>query len=311
LTPADLTVAIPTYMREDVLVATIRAVLAQGASAELLVIDQTSQHTTTVTHELEALAAQGAIRWLRLPRPSITRAMNTALTEATRPVVLFLDDDIVPGPGLLEAHARAYDEPGLSAVAGQVLQPGQEPVESPPEFTEKGLQAFLDFPFNSTARLSICACIACNFSVRRETALALGGFDENYRGAAYRFETDFCRRLCAAGGKIRFEPTASVRHLQVNTGGTRAFGSHLTSASPRHSVGDYYFALRHGRPAEALRYALHRPMRAIRTRFHLRHPWRIPATLTGELLGSLWAVQLAASGPELLRPKLTAAEEEG
>ena len=60
-------------------------------------------------------------------------------------------------------------------------------------------------------------------------------------GFAYRFETEFARRLVTGGGKIRFEPDASIRHLKAERGGTRSAGGHMTSPSPLHGVGRLLF----------------------------------------------------------------------
>jgi GT2 family glycosyltransferase len=116
-----------------------------------------------------------------------------------------------------------------------------------------------------------------NMCLRREAALTLGGFDENFLPpVSYRFDSDFCKRLIRAGGKIRFEPSARIYHLRAARGGTRSVGCHLTSASPVHGVGDYYFAFRQGFNLATLGYVLRRPLREVRTRFHLRRPWWIP-----------------------------------
>jgi GT2 family glycosyltransferase len=298
VSPAGLSIAIPTYGREEVLVATLERLLEGAKAAEILVLDQTTQHTSQVESFLKSLDAEGRIRWLRLARPSIPAAMNEALRHARQPFVLFLDDDIVPGDHLVAAHAACYDDAGVWAVSGQVLQPGQEPAGETVFPRGKGLTADLAFPFNSTQPAWIDNCMAGNLSVRRERALAIGGFDENFVGAAYRFETEFCRRLRKGGGKIRFEPTASIRHLRAPSGGVRVYGDHRASASPTHGVGDYYFALRHGRPREACPYLLRRPFREVCSRFHLRHPWLIPVKLVGELRAILWALQLARKGPK-------------
>ncbi|PYQ40213.1 MAG: hypothetical protein DMF77_19055 [Acidobacteria bacterium] len=297
MTSDEITIAIPTYQREAVLVATLEALLAQGGKPDLLVVDQTSTHEPATQLRLEGLAREGRIRWIRLPEPSIPRAMNTALLEASRPVVLFLDDDIEPAPGLLAAHAASYDDVQAWGVVGQVLQPGQAPSSERGRFRTSGLRAFLEFPFNSTESTWVTSVIACNFSVRRDRALEVGGFDENFVGAAFRFETEFCRRLCAAGGRVLFQPRAQIHHLRADRGGTRAYGSHLTSFSPAHSVGDYYFALRHGLTVESLVYILWRPFRHVRTRFHLRRPWWIAPKLLGEARALVWAIRLARQGP--------------
>jgi GT2 family glycosyltransferase len=297
MTPADVSVAIPTYGREDVLVATVDAMLRQSPSLELLVVDQTTKHEPPTEERLTELERSGRIQWLRLATPSIPIAMNLALEVATRPIVLFVDDDIVPAENLVDAHAASYTDDSTWAVVGQVIQPGQVPSSTPPKVPTHGLSAFLDFPFNFTEPAFINNAIACNFSVRRSRAIQVGAFDENFVGAAFRFETEFCRRLCAGGGRVLFQPTARIDHLRAPRGGTRAWGSHLSSASPAHGVGDYYFAFRHGMTAETLLYVLWRPLRQVRTRFHLRRPWWIPVKLIGEARAMLMAIELARRGP--------------
>jgi GT2 family glycosyltransferase len=297
MTPDDVTVAIPTYKREEVLVATLEALLAQEGRPDLLVVDQTTEHEPATRERLESLDRGGHIRWVRLSEPSIPKAMNLALLQATRPLILFLDDDIRPAPGLVAAHAESYTEASTWAVSGQILQPGQEPDPGHRRFRTSGLRAFLEFPFNSTEPAWVANVMAGNLSVRRRQALEVGGFDENFVGAAFRFETEFCRRLGSAGGRILFQPRARIHHLRAERGGTRSYGSHLTSFSPAHSVGDYYFALRHGLTLESVGYILWRPIRHVRTRFHLRRPWWIVPKLVGEARALVWAVRLARRGP--------------
>jgi glycosyltransferase involved in cell wall biosynthesis len=131
--------------------------------------------------------------------------------------------------------------------------------------------------------------------------LAVGGFDENFiPPVSFRFETEFARRLATGGGKIRFEPQAAIRHLRAGSGGTRARGGHMASASPLHGVGDTYYALRCGRGWDRLWHILKRPFREVHTKFHLRHPWWIPVKFIGELRAIRLAVQLNQSGPKLL-----------
>ncbi|MEI7731541.1 MAG: hypothetical protein WCO56_18350 [Verrucomicrobiota bacterium] len=82
------------------------------------------------------------------------------------------------------------------------------------------------------------------------------------------------------------------------SGGTRAYGHHLTSASPMHGVGDYYFALRHGRGLEKWWYIARRPFREVGTKFHLKHPWYIPIKLLGEFRAMLLAFKLIRQQPK-------------
>lgn len=287
-----LTIAIPTLNRGPILVETIERLLALTPRAEAIIIaDQTTNHPAEVEARLRAWDEAGDIRWLRLPAPSIPRAMNDALVAATTPLVLFFDDDIVPDPHIAGAHIAAHDDPAIWAVAGQVLQPG----EVPEAFDDP--KDDLEFRFRETRGRFLVNVMAGNLSVKRERALQIGGFDENYIGAAYRFETDFAMRVAAAGGKIWFEPRASIRHLKLSTGGLRTFGDHRSAPIPAHSAGDYYFALQH--VPRFASYAATRLRKNVITRHLLTHPWLIPGKLIGELRGFLLARRLRRKGPAL------------
>lgn len=291
LTDRMLTVAIPTYERGAVLCDTIESLLALDPRAgEIVIVDQTRAHPPDVEARLQAWHETGAIRLIRLDQPSIPRAMNTALREGRGEHVLFLDDDIIPSPQLIGRHSEALRDPDVWAVVGQVLQPGESPGHFDDAELRRGFVRDLEFRFTHDTACDVQNVMAGNLSVDRARALSIGGFDERYTAVAYRFETDFALRLVAAGGRIRYEPAASIRHLKVPGGGVRMWGDHRTSASPAHSMGDYTFARRHV-PA-FWRYVARRLRNNILTRFHLRHPWTIPGKLIGELRGLVRALRL-------------------
>lgn len=288
---ADVSVVIATYGRNAVLVDTIRRVLElDPPPSELLVVDQTPAHSPPVERELEELEMAGAIEWIRLGEPSIPGAMNVGLLRARSGIVLFLDDDVIPAPGLVAAHRAAHGRAGVGMVAGQVLQPGEEAVSGP----------HAPFRFNSGEPGWVSEVIGANFSIRRDLALAIGGMDENFVRAGYGFEAELCARAAAAGARILFEPLASVRHLRAPTGGTRSYGSHLRTLRPGHSVGAFYRILRTSRGVAVPANVAGRLARSIRTRHHLSRPWWIPATLLAEALGLGWAIGLSLRGPRLL-----------
>ncbi len=292
-----VSVVIPTLGREDVLVRTLERVMALGPAHETIVVDQTERHEADTTEFLSRHHERGRLRWLRRSPPSIPGAMNAGLLEAGGTVVLFLDDDVEPSTELLVRHMAAHDEFSEAwAVAGQVLQPGVQPTPGKGS-SGRGFWRDLEFPFASTDRAWVLSVMAGNLSVKRARALQVGGFDENFEGVAYRFETEFCRRLADAGGRTLFEPGATLRHLRAPTGGTRTAGSHLTSVDPIHSMGDYYFAMKAGLSFETVTYMLRRPLREVATRFHLRHPWFIPVKWIAEVRAFLWALEAIRRGP--------------
>ena len=287
---ADVSVVVPTYCRGAALLDTLGHLLALAPPpGEILVVDQTEAHPPAVAAELERLESTGRIRMLRFAPPSIPRAMNVGLREAKQPVVLYVDDDVVPARDLAAAHAARYAA-GFAAVCGQVLQPGEEPDPNANRGPRgAGFQTDLDFRFNGTRATEVASVISCNLSVDRAAALSSGGFDEGFIGSAYRYETDFARRLLAAGQRILFAPEATLRHLRLPTGGTRSRGGHLEQPSPQHSFGDYYFALRHARGAELRGYVARRLVRETCNRYYLRHPWKLPRKLWTEIRALGWA----------------------
>ncbi len=284
-----ITVAIPTYNRGAIVVETIRRLFAlDPPPSAIIIVDQSVEQNEPLTRWHE----EGRIHLIRLDAPSIPHAMNVALIAAATPIVLYVDDDVEPSAGLIAAHERAQAAAETWAVAGQILQPGEEPrhFEQPEDD--------LEFHFNHDSGRFVVNVMAGNLSVKRDRAAAIGGFDENFIGAGYRFETDFALRLAAAGGRIWFSSEASLRHLKLSTGGLRSFGDHRSSPSPAHSAGDYYFAIHHRGPL--WRYALRRIRKNVVTRYHLAHPWTIPTKLVGELRGLLLARRLARGGRKLI-----------
>lgn len=274
-------VIVPTYQREGVLVDTLRALVRMlQAGDEILVIDQTPRHEPDTERALAELSAQGKVRWYRKAKPSQCEAMNAAARLARCDLLLFLDDDIVPFPGLIEGHRSAFArEPDLSATTGQVLQPwNAAPI--PGEMPDRGL----GFDFASTRPADVLSLMAGNFAMRRETFLAVGGMDENFTGNNYRNDAEMAWRTWRrTGRKVRFVPEAGLRHL-LSGGGNRAFGQKDTWGAIGGSIGDYYFALKHLPAGQAVTHILRRFVRAPLNRHTVRRPWLIVVIAVREVV---------------------------
>ena len=210
----------------------------------------------------------------------------------------FLDDDINIANDFILKHLYAVDQHECSAQVGCVLQPSEPVIRRPTDY-ENGARLLEDlaFPFNSDQPVLIRNCMAGNLLVRRELVIACGGFDENFEGAAYRFETEFCRRLCEHTGKpFYYVPYAKIDHLRAERGGTRELANYLSSLTPLHSCGDYYFALRCGLKLEAMQYIAKRFLQSFSAKFYLRKPWLLPARQIAELRGIFRAIKLTQRG---------------
>jgi len=305
---ASISVVIPSYNRGAVLLDTINMLLAQDDKAEqILIVDQTHYTDADETAQrLQQLHQRGDINWVQLAKPSIPAAMNEGLKTAKSDYVLFLDDDISIQSDFISQHRIAlqtHQDSKVGAHVGQIIQPWQSVVDLGDYDAGRGINKDMAFPFNSNQEQLISNCMAGNLCVARQQAIDIGGFDQQFSQVAYRFETEFCRRSIAITGQLfRFIPSASINHLKVSTGGTRAHAkNYLTSISASHSVGDYYFALQQcrmpGNRWQAIAYILKRPFGSLLAKFYLRQPWWIPVRIVAEFKGLFWAIRKTIKGP--------------
>lgn len=288
-----ISVVIPSFRREAVLVETLGRVRALCREEdEIIVVDQTPQHEPATEEALRELAEEGRVRWLRKSRPSICEAMNVGVLVARHPVVLFLDDDVVPAPGLLDVYRELFTQPDPPAVVnGQVLQPWHSgPVESVRSFG-------VEFDHAYAKPAGILSLITCNCAVHRDTFLAAGGMDETFEGGAHRCDADLGYRMHAyTGRRAHFEPRATVRHLH-SAGGTRAHGARDSWASIGSAIGDHYFGLRWLGQRSSLLHSLRRFRQVAVNRTTLRRPWLVPVIVAREVVAWTRARRLVRRGP--------------
>jgi len=299
-----LDIVIPSFQRGAVLLDTINILQKQKDDFEtLIIVDQTDYSANDqVLRDLESLAENGTIDFIREEKPSIPNAMNIGLLAASSDLVLFLDDDITPSETLVAQHKQAYSEEVI-AVVGQILQPGEVSITITSYPSNQGFDADLVFPFYSDKERIIQNCMAGNLSVDRQAAIDCGGFDTNFIAVAYRFETEFCRRLIKNSGKLfKFSPAASIHHLKISTGGTRNKAKNfLTSMLPDHSVGEYYFVLRESKGVAKWYYVMRRYFGSLRARYYVLKPWWIPIRLIAEARGFCQALSLNKKGPQYIK----------
>jgi GT2 family glycosyltransferase len=213
----DVSVIIPTYRREAPLRRCLDDVLAQRHVAfEVLVVDQSPEHEPPTWAALRGLPPHA--RHLRLPRPSVTAAVNAGARLAVAPLLLFLDDDVeIPDGELLARHARHYDDPAIAGVVGRIVN--AERREDLPRPAAGGPLGFLSLNFDHPYSMDVPSAAGANMSFRREIVERLGGFDEGYTANAFRWETDFSLRVIRSGLRIRYDPEARVVHHYGTPGG--------------------------------------------------------------------------------------------
>lgn len=228
MTAPPITVVLPTHNRRHVLVRTLPIYLELARQYPLVVIDDGSTDGTAPW-----LAAHG-VRVVRHPRRlGLPTARNTGLRIATTPWVFFGEDDVLLGadhPALL--HAWAMRHRNAAAVAGRLF-PGDDwtlPRSVPPD----GNGPLLD-PVRCTAAFDaplvtprpVPTLHACAL-VRRDLALAVGGYDPRWIDSAFREESDLYARLWRTGHACWLVPDVWAIHVRHRLGGGARGGATLT-----------------------------------------------------------------------------------
>lgn len=219
-----VSVVVATIGREALLIDTVTKLLECGYDPfEIVVVDQTPEPTDRVREFMEEQSPK--VRYIHKDTPGLPEARNDGIREARGDIVLFVDDDVIADPGLIAAHAGAYNEDGVSGVAGRVLPPGGAGRGTPagPRRVAKIGRLGLVFHDNFDADVTTPAhhVRGCNMSFKRDALIDAGGFDGRFGGSAHLEETDLAVRVRRGGGRLVFEPGASLVHLLEPEGGCR------------------------------------------------------------------------------------------
>jgi GT2 family glycosyltransferase len=245
-----ISVVLPTVDRAEAVYNLVRHLEHQTLKPhEIVVVDQSADENA----RLAALP----VRVHRIRERGLPNARNVGVGLATGDVVLFLDDDSIPSPGLVEAHARRYSDPGVHGVGGRVLGGYDRAGGVPGRFDPASGRVSRNFSSEQGGDADHLP--GGNMSFRREVFGRAGGFDPAYGGSAIGEETDFCLRVRRAGFRLVYEPAAVLEHLHLPTGGCRAprFESWLYWQSHNSML----FALRHARAAALPFFLLKRVLR--------------------------------------------------
>lgn len=216
MTPA-LSIVIPTYMREKILWDSAAALRGQmRAGDELMVIDQ-NEPPLRIPAGMEG-------DWLRLVRsdvPSLTRARNLGINLAVHDRILFLDDDIIPDPGLLERIRQVtqeYPDRILTGVVDQDDKPEDVPTPGWIDLDTGEIHTNFSRPVSG----EIPFFPGCLWLVPKSCLPPEPYFCPAFKGASQGEEIDFSLRVRARGVRIHSDPSIRIFHLKVVEGGCRS-----------------------------------------------------------------------------------------
>jgi GT2 family glycosyltransferase len=205
----QISVVIPTFNRRARLALVLDALKHQTIAAErfeVVVVDDGSQDGTA--DWLEAVQLPFALRVLRQANKGPAAARNAGVENARAPLLLFIDDDVVPVPEMIGEHlASQAAEPDV-AVMGPL---GSLPLYTQPWIAweqaklEKQYRAMLRGAWAPTYRQFWTG----NASLPRQWVLDASGFDVTLKRAE---DIELAARLAQRGLRFRFNPRAVGMH---------------------------------------------------------------------------------------------------
>ncbi len=208
-----MTVAIASHQRRDSLLRLLRALDRELAASEevrrglevLVVLDGSTDGSQEAVEGGE-WSVPVRVHWQ--PNRGLSAARNVGLAAAEGGLVWFLDDDLIPSPGLVARHRRAHEAGPPSVVVGPCLIPPEVGAPAP-------LLRWWDSFYAGLAERGLIdrfdRFTTANASAPAEVLAAVGGFDESF--VSYGLEDyELGVRLLAAGTSIRFDPDAVAWH---------------------------------------------------------------------------------------------------
>lgn len=212
----ELTVIVPTYNRLQRLQQVLAGLAEQTYPAERFAVVVVSDGSSDGTNEyLTSLTMPFALQAIVQENQGVATARNRGLEEAQAPLVLFLDDDVVPAPTLLAEHLSTHEEEGAGVVVlGPMLTPADHAllpwVSWEQEMLYKQYEAMIRGEWSATARQFYTG----NTSLARRYLLAAGGFDPAFHRAE---DVELAYRLADMNLRFVFNPDAVGLHYAVRS----------------------------------------------------------------------------------------------
>ncbi len=211
-----LSVIIPTFNRLQTLVRVLTALEQcdqQKGQVEVIVVSDGSTDGTNAY--LQSWSPRYRFQFLVQNHAGAARARNKAVESANGDRILFLGDDIIPGRELLVHHIARSEQYANSEYIGVLgYTSWHRSMKTTPFLhyvNEYGAQfgySIIPDPENVPFNFFYTS----NVSISRNLFLKTGGFDEDFRGAAWE-DIEFAYRSAKLGLRIVYDRQATAEHL--------------------------------------------------------------------------------------------------
>ncbi len=222
----DLTIAICTYNRADMLDETLSSLFACTLDPawrfEVLIVDNASTDETPAVAHRHADKHPRFVKYLSEPRLGKVYALNTAIDKALGDAIAFVDDDLFFDIAWLrEAFDFLHAYPEVSCFAGRINLHFERTVPTwlspdPAWLNMRGMYSCTNLGDKPRMLEPDETPIGANVIFRKTVFLEIGGFNPALgrvgRNLLSKEESEHFHRFCQAGLKAIYAPSMIVQH---------------------------------------------------------------------------------------------------
>lgn len=202
--PLKVSVVIPAWNLAEMTAQAVSAVAYTAPEAEVIVVDNGSEPPLSFA-QVRNDTNEG-----------FARACNQGAKVATGDLVVFLNNDTVAQPGWLDAMVSRWSGDDV-IVGSHLVYPDGSTQHSGVFLRRRGADLEAYNRTTSAGPGEVPGVTGACLLISRARFDELGGFDEGFRNA-YE-DVDLILRHRRAGGRVWFEPTSVVAHLESRTPG--------------------------------------------------------------------------------------------
>jgi GT2 family glycosyltransferase len=234
----DVSVVVPTFNRRELAVRVIGILSQQTllpARYEVIVVVDGS--TDGTAEALRALRTPYFLRVIDQENSGPACARNTGYRAAQSNLILFLDDDMLPSPGLIAEHIDAHIRQERAVAFGAIFLSADSPPSLATKCFNREIGAFyLERKRNPQLEWQMADCVFSNASLPRALLDEVGGFDEAFRK---REDLELGVRLLHSGAQQRYIDDAIAYQYFEKT------ADDLIRDAEAFAVADVMFARKH------------------------------------------------------------------
>jgi glycosyltransferase involved in cell wall biosynthesis len=212
-----ISIIVPTFSRPEILGLVLEALCRQtqpSFMAEVIVVcDGSDEKTRAAAQRFEGRLP---LLYLEQSKSGVSSARNLGIATSRSPVVLFLDDDVLPAPGLVGEHARFHEERSAENAVLLGYVTWHHNLHCSPYMKwygeHGGLFAFSLLGDNRLADPRFF--YSCNISIKRQFLIDHGGFNETL---SVMEDNELGFRLAQQGMQLFHKKAAVGFHYQTFT----------------------------------------------------------------------------------------------